>query len=727
MADEAADPLPQHSHYSISGRLSPLGILSKLANMSRMTPTETAAMIRREIGDDGICILTFDRPESGANIFDVATMQNLREHVDAIEKDSSIKGVIVTSAKKSIFIAGADLKTLLKQAQTGELRGFISEGQKVFNRIAALKVPTVAAIHGACAGGGYEITLACDYRVASDDPATKIGLPETTLGLVPAWGGATRLPRLVGADVAAEVILKGKLYGAAEALKLGLVDEMVPKEQIMEAARKKLAAGKRKMEGGAPATPAASPEVGPPKTKGNAAPGRAYEIIKRAADSSIEESLAMEVDAISELGATDATQNLIRNFFLAEKYRKGPSKTAPEKIMHAAVIGAGIMGSGIAQWLSSRGVSVILRDVDSAAIDRGLANIEKTYADAVKRGLMNEAKAREGRARIVASTQPMPLRDVQIVIEAASEKLEIKKKIFADLAANTPETTILATNTSALPIAELAASTGSPARVVGLHFFNPVSRMKLIEVVAGRQTSEEIRDRALAFARQIGKLPVLVQDSPGFLVNRVLFPYLLDAAEMFQNGVSAEEIDGALLEWGMPMGPLRLIDEIGVDITVDIAATLEKAFGARDRAPEILQKMHEAKMLGRKSGGGFYKYEGKQQTPNLKLQQWRQESGEKFGLENITNRLTFLMVNEAARCLEEKVVASPEDADYGMVLGTGFPVFRGGPLRFAESVGLKKVVTDLDGIHSRVGEKFAPCDLLRQHAQDGTTFYQDNR
>jgi len=679
-------------------------------------------MIRREIGDGGLCILTFDRPESGANIFDAATMQNLREHVDAIEKDASIKGVIVTSAKKSIFIAGADLKTLLKQAQTGQMRGFISEGQKVFNRITALKVPTVAAIHGACAGGGYEITLACDYRVASDDPATKIGLPETTLGLVPAWGGATRLPRLIGADAAAEVILKGKLYGAAEALKLGLVDEVIPRDQLLATARKKLAEGKRKTAANQTAMTAAAP-----KSVGNAAPGRAYEIIRRAASSSIEESLAMEVDAISELGATDATQNLIRNFFLADKYRKGSSKTAPEKIMHAAVIGAGIMGSGIAQWLSSRGVSVILRDVDSAAIDRGLASIEKTYADAVKRGLMNDAKAKEGRARIVASTQHVPLRDVQIAIEAASEKLEIKKKIFADLAANTPETTILATNTSALPIAELAASTGSPARVVGLHFFNPVSRMKLIEVVAGRQTAPEIVERALAFARQIGKLPVLVQDSPGFLVNRVLFPYLLDAAEMYQNGVSAEEIDGALLEWGMPMGPLRLIDEIGVDITVDIAATLEKAFGARDQACEILQKMLAAKMLGRKSGGGFYKYEGKQQTPNEALQEWRQESGEKFALENITNRLVYLMVNEAARCLEEKVVASPEDADYGMVLGTGFPVFRGGPLRFAESVGLKKVVTDLDGIHSRAGEKFVPCDLLRQHAQNGTTFYGDNR
>jgi 3-hydroxyacyl-CoA dehydrogenase/enoyl-CoA hydratase/3-hydroxybutyryl-CoA epimerase len=684
-----------------------------------MTATVTAPMIRREIGDDRICVLTFDRPESGANIFDAPTMQNLSEHLDAIERDPSVRGVIVTSAKKSIFIAGADLKTLLKQAQTGELRVFIAEGQKVFNRLAALKVPTVAAIHGACAGGGYEITLACDYRVASNDPATKIGLPETTLGLVPAWGGATRLPRLLGADVAAEVILKGKLYGADEALKLGLVDEMTAREQMIDAARKKLGEGKRKAS-----TPRGAMTVAAPKAGGNAAPGRAYEIIQRSGGSSIDESLAMEVDAISELGATDATQNLIRNFFLADKYRKGSSKGTPDKISHAAVIGAGIMGSGIAQWLSSRGVSVILRDVNSEAIDRGLANIEKTYADAVKRGLLSADKAQEGRARIVASTQPGMMRDVQIVIEAASEKLEIKKKIFVDLAATTPPKAILATNTSALPIDELATATGSPERVVGLHFFNPVSRMKLIEAVIGRQTSDETRDRALAFARQIGKLPVVVRDAPGFLVNRVLFPYLLDAAEIFQGGVSAEEIDQALLQWGMPMGPLRLIDEIGVDITVDIADTLEKAFGARDRAPDILRKMYDAKMLGRKSGGGFYKYEGKQQTPNEALQEWRPESGENFTAENITDRLTFLMVNEAARCLEEKVVATPEDADYGMILGTGFPTFRGGPLRYAENYGLKKLVNEMDGLHSRAGEKFVPCDLLRQQAQNGTTFYE---
>jgi 3-hydroxyacyl-CoA dehydrogenase / enoyl-CoA hydratase / 3-hydroxybutyryl-CoA epimerase len=694
-----------------------------------MATTIAASTIRREI-DNGVCLLTFDRPESGANIFDAATLRDLDEQLDFIESEPSLRGVIITSAKKSIFIAGADLKTLLRQAQTGEMRAFIAEGQRVFNRLAALKIPTCAAIHGACAGGGYEVTLACDWRVASHDPATKIGLPETTLGLVPAWGGTTRLPRLIGAEKAAEVILKGKLYSAAKAKQLGLVDEVVARETLLEAVKEKMGAGKRKgeLEGGAPATPGSPAaadklELAPPKPSGNLAPQRAFEII--AANKSIDESLAMELDTIVELSETDATQNLIRNFFLVDKYRKGTSKAPVTKISHAAVIGAGVMGSGIAQWLSSRGVSVILRDVAAEALDRGLASIDKTYADAVKRGLMSDDKAKEGRSRIVASTNPGNLRDVQIVIEAASEKLEIKRKIFADLAEKTPANAILATNTSALPIDEIAVSCGAPTRVVGLHFFNPVSRMKLIEVVVGKQTSDEVRDGALAFARQIGKLPVLVRDSPGFLVNRVLFPYLLDAAEIFQAGVSAEEIDKPLLDWGMPMGPLRLIDEIGTDITIDIADTLQKAFGRRDETPEILRQMLAGKMLGRKSGGGFYKYEGKAQSPNEKVKEWQTESGENFGAEGITNRLVFLMVNEAARCLEEGVVATPEDADYGMILGTGFPTFRGGPLRFAESYGIKKLVTEMDGIHSRAGQKFAPCELLRQHAQNGSEFYED--
>jgi len=376
-------------------------------------------MIQREIGDDHVCVLTFDRPESGANIFDAATLEELNEHLDAMEKDASLRGLIITSAKKSIFVAGADLKTLLQAAKTGEMRGFIERGQQVFNRLANLEIPTVAAIHGASAGGGYEVALACDYRVASDDPATRIGLPETSLGLLPAWGGCTRLPRLIGAAKAAEVILKGKLYSAQEALKLGLVDEIAPRDQLLDRARQKLRAGKRKIDGRAPASPS-SQELRPPKQSGNPALERAYEIVNKTLSISPDESSGLELDGIVELGKTESTQNLIRNFFLAEKYKKGTSRTPPEKIVHAAVIGAGVMGSGIAQWLSSRGVTVILRDVAREQINGGLANIEKVYADAVKRGLMSEEKAKQGRARICGSTAPMELRDVQFVIEATS-------------------------------------------------------------------------------------------------------------------------------------------------------------------------------------------------------------------------------------------------------------------------------------------------------------------
>ena len=711
--------------------------------MKGMPVVGTVPMIRRETGDDYICVLTLDRPNFGANIFDDATLEELNEHLDAIQKDASLHGLIIASAKKSIFVAGADLKTLLQGAKTGEMRGFIERGQQVFSRLVDLGIPTVAAIHGASAGGGYEVALACDYRVASDDPATRIGLPETSLGLLPAWGGCTRLPRVIGAEKAAEVILKGKLYSAQEALKLGLVDEIAPRDQLLDRAREKLRAGKRKIDRRAPATPS-SQELSPPKQRGNPAPERAYEIINKTLSISPEESFHMELDAIVDLGKSESAQNLIRNFFLAEKYKKGKSRTPPEKIVHAAVIGAGVMGSGIAQWLSSRGVTVILRDVAREQIDRGLGNIEKIYGDAVKRGLMTEEKAKQGRARICGSTAPMELRDVQFVIEATSEKMEIKKEVFRELAMEAGPRTIIATNTSALPVSELADVTVSPEHVIGLHFFNPVSRMKLVEVVIAKQTSDETRDRSLAFARQIGKLPVIVRDSPGFLVNRVLFPYLFDAAELFESGVDAKRIDRALVEWGMPMGPLRLIDEIGVYITIDIGNTLEKAYGQRDHVPTVLLWLRDQQMLGRKTGAGFYKYGGKTQAPNDSLVKWRRglhgepEGAEgpnippdkhrdprlRFNEEKLTHRLILLTVNEAARCVEEGVVDSPEDADYGMILGTGFAPFRGGPLRFAEHFGVKRTVEELERL-ARTEKKFTPCEILKKHARDGTKFYED--
>jgi 3-hydroxyacyl-CoA dehydrogenase/enoyl-CoA hydratase/3-hydroxybutyryl-CoA epimerase len=338
----------------------------------------------------------------------------------------------------------------------------------------------------------------------------------------------------------------------------------------------------------------------------------------------------------------------------------------------------------------------------------------------------------------------MELRDVQFVIEAASEKLSVKKEVFRELAMEAGPKTIIATNTSALPVSELADMTVAPERVIGLHFFNPVSRMKLVEVVIAGETSDETRERSLAFVRQLGKLPVIVRDSPGFLVNRVLFPYLLDAAELFESGLDAQRIDRALVEWGMPMGPLRLIDEIGVDITIDIGNTLEKAYGQRDHVPTILLWLRDHEMLGRKTGAGLYKYEGKKQTPNDSLAQWRRGlHGEPEGpegpnippdwhrdprlrmnKEQLAHRLVFLMVNEAARCVEEKVVESPEDADYGMILGTGFAPFRGGALRFAEHVGLSKVVEELERL-ARTEEKFSPCEILKKHARDRTRFYED--
>jgi 3-hydroxyacyl-CoA dehydrogenase/enoyl-CoA hydratase/3-hydroxybutyryl-CoA epimerase len=324
--------------------------------------------------------------------------------------------------------------------------------------------------------------------------------------------------------------------------------------------------------------------------------------------------------------------------------------------------------------------------------------------------------------------------------------MNIKKEVFRELAMEAGSKTVIATNTSALPVSELADVTVSPEHVIGLHFFNPVSRMKLVEVVVAKETSEETRERSLAFVRQIGKLPVIVRDNPGFLVNRVLFPYLLHAAELFERGLEADRIDNALVQWGMPMGPLRLIDEIGVDVTIDIGNTLEKAYGRRDHVSAVLLWLRDGQMLGRKTGTGFYKYEGKTQTPNESLAQWRRAlHGEPEGAEGsnilpdwhrdprtllglneeeLARRLIFLMVNEAARCVEERVIGSPEDADYGMILGTGFAPFRGGPLRYAEHFGLDKVVDELERL-AQSEEKFSPCEIFRKHAREGTKFYAE--
>ncbi len=692
--------------------------------------------ITREIIGENICVLTFDRPDSSANIFDRATLEELNRHLDAVAGDSAIAGVIFFSAKKSIFVAGADLHSI-QAMNREELGGVISLGQAVFNRIASLAVPTVAAIHGACVGGGYELALACRYRVASPDRVTKIGLPEVNLGLIPAWGGSTRLPKLIGLPKALDVILNGRTLDARRARRYGMIDEIAPREYLLQAATRAVRERRshRVAFAQSPLFNRAVALIAGPraktllmkKTRGHyPAPMEALRVVLAGLHVNEVASLANERDAILRLSETDATRNLLRLFFMQEHAKKRAASAGERGhgIERVAVIGAGVMGSGIAQWLAARGLRVLLRDINADAVARGMANISRLFADGAKRGAFTKTEARDGVDHVTPVVGEAPLGNVDLIIEAAVERLDLKRKIFANLDALAGANTILATNTSALPITGIAAATKNPARVVGIHFFNPVHKMQLVEIVVGRETGSDAVSTAMRFAQQIGKLPVPVRDSPGFLVNRILVPYLIEAGRLFENGASAGSIDEAMLDFGMPMGPLRLIDEVGVDVSAAVAGELATAFSDRMSVPAILEKMIDAKLLGKKCGRGFFEHksggEPRVNADTLKFQQTRNAAT--LTRDELQRRMVLMMINEAARCVEEKVaIGGVEDVDFAMVMGTGFAPFRGGPLRYADTLGAVEIVGELSGFETNC----EPCALLRDMAKTGGKFYEN--
>ena len=702
-------------------------------------PPAAERNVRLTIRDDGICVLTFDRPGSSANIFDARTLIELDEELAFIERQTQLKGVILTSAKKSIFVAGLDLSTLTDGATPDEVRAIIERGQSVMNHLASLNIPTVAAIHGAALGGGCEVCLACDYRLASPDRATKIGLPETNIGLLPGWGGSTRLPRLIGLPKALGIILAGKTLAAKQALKLGLVDEIAPAESLIAAATRKLRAGKPLRPAhwfvnnalvAALIAPRARRQV-LRKTRGHyPAVLKALEVVTRGITKPVATSLLLERDGILELSQTSACQNLIRIFFLQDRAKKRTvaavvPPAVPKPVARTAVIGAGIMGAGIAQWISARHFPVILRDINTEQVAKGMSSIGKLYRDGVKRHAFTPLEARDGLDRIQPAPVEVPLRHIDLVIEAAVESMELKKKIFARLDEVTARDTILATNTSALSITELAAATRHPERVVGLHFFNPVHRMQLVEVIAARQTSPEVLQRAVRFTQQIGKLPVVVKDSPGFLVNRILMPYLVEAGQLFEDGASVTDLDEAMLDFGMPMGPMRLLDEVGLDVSLHVAETLAKSFSERLRVPESIREMVKAGLLGRKSGGGYYQHgKAKEPVPNPQAAAFvRGDKARALSRETLQERMVLLMVNEAARCLEEQVVTDPADVDFAMIMGTGFAPFHGGPLRYTDALSAARLAGVMNHHVASGTAHLAPCALLAELAGRGAKFY----
>jgi 3-hydroxyacyl-CoA dehydrogenase/enoyl-CoA hydratase/3-hydroxybutyryl-CoA epimerase len=693
--------------------------------------------IRREMIDDAVCVLTFDRPNSSANIFDRATLEELEQQIDTL--DATVRGLVLTSAKPTVFVAGADLHGVRSMTEA-ELTAFIELGQNVFNKLADLKIPTAAAIHGAAVGGGCEVALACDWRVASPDSCTKIGLPETKLGIVPAWGGCTRLPHLIGVPGALDIILGGKTLTASHARKVGLVDEVTARENLVRAAVAQLQRGKHPRDFlHSPAVNTVVDVVISPRVKHDVerrthghypAVRKAMDVVMQASSSFTDRgSQIVERKAIEELIRTESTKQLMNLFFLQERAKKrsvAGVEIPAAPISRVAVIGAGVMGAGIAQWISSRGARVILRDLHPVRVAAGMETIRSLFADGVKKRIFSKVDARSGLDRISPAASEVPLKHVDLVIEAAVEKMPIKQDIFRRLDDQVRPDAILATNTSALSISELAAVTKNPERVIGIHFFNPVHRMQLVEVVTGRDTSPETTQRALRFVQGIGKLPVLVKDSPGFLVNRILLPYMIEAGLLFSQGASVEQVDGTMVDFGMPVGPLALTDDVGVDVAEEVAGTLTAAFPNRLSVPEILSRMVISGSLGRKTGKGFYDHTGADgKKPNAELAAAVPRGEREFSTEEIESRMVLSMVNEAARTLEEGVVEKADDVDFAMVTGTGWAPFRGGPLRYADTLGIENVVGQLSRLANEVGPRFAPCDRLAEMARLKKRFYED--
>ncbi len=645
--------------------------------------------------------ITLDDPAARANLFNPATQAALRAAVTALA-GRPLKAVVVISAKERIFVAGADLKWLAAIPDSAAAVRIAREGQELFSLLGGLKVPVVCAIHGACAGGGYELALACHWRLATDAPATVIGLPEVGLGLIPGWGGCTRLPRLIGAAAAVGHILKAALVPAAAALRAGLVDELVPAAELKTRAK---AAALRLAAEGPPRRadpPAPPPEFFPAQRKaalarrrGQPAPLAVLDAVEKGAGLPLANALDLEAALFGGVATGTPARNLLHVYFVKEAAKKrtleawfpapAAAPSAPSAPFRTiGIIGAGVMGSGIAHWCALHGYGVILCDERKEAIEQGVAVIRGLFAAAVERGELTHEAAHKLTGGIGITTSLEDFEICDLVIEAIVENTAAKRKLFAELTKIAAPDCVFASNTSALPIEELAATATNPGRVVGLHFFNPVGRMPLVELVLSPHTRRETADRALAFVRTLGKTAVVCRSSPGFLVTRVLFFYLNEACRLWEQGVPAEAIDRAMRDWGWPMGPLRLIDEVGVDVSDFIAGEMRHYFPDRFIASELCARMVAAGLRGRKNGtgSGFYEYTEGKEHPNPALASLAPGTpAPAMDDKGIQDRLNGVLIAETRRVLAEGVVKTEGEADLALLLGAGFPAVRGGPLR----------------------------------------------
>jgi 3-hydroxyacyl-CoA dehydrogenase/enoyl-CoA hydratase/3-hydroxybutyryl-CoA epimerase len=712
-------------------------------------PSQT---FKLEVTPNNIGIATFDTPGSSVNLLGMQAMTELNALIDQVSR-SSLRGLIIVSAKKNNFIAGADVKEIQAIQKEGAIKAYEAAclGKSVFARLEALPIPTVAAINGTALGGGAELALACRYRIATRN--SKIGLPEVNLGLLPGWGGCIRLTKKVGMAKAVELITTGKTLDAVKAWKLRIVDELLDRDantetlisaaqQIIQTARPKRADGSLEASFarfflernpiGRNLFYALAKKLILKQTKGKyPAPLEILRVISKSTKLLPKNAYELESQTFAKLVASDIATNLIGLFFAQQDSKKleidetTQDGKNSQRLDTIGVLGSGIMGSGIAQAVAYAGYKVLLYDINDDVLEQGVKRIANLFDRLVDRGKISTAEAKKTVENIGTTTELTELRDSDLVIEAVIEDLATKQKILSELDKNLKPECIYASNTSSLSIKDMSKSLKKPENMVGVHFFNPVHRMPLVEIVKTAQASPHAVNTAKKFAQKLGKTTIVTADSPGFVVNRILAPYLREAVVLLEQGVAADDIDKAIKSFGMPMGPITLLDEIGLDVAGKVLESMAHAFSDRLGPLALFKTIQEQKLLGKKGKKGFFLYDekGKPEGFNPDIAMTIQSEPTKKTSGEIQDRLILLMINEAAMCLDEKVISTPAQLDLAMIFGTGFPPYRGGLLRYADQLSTPVVVQKLNWTANVQGQRYEPCKLLAEMVQELKSFY----
>jgi len=706
---------------------------------------------RFEKREDGIGILYFDIPGESVNKFNTPVMEELEEKADSL-KSEDIKCLLFMSGKdSSVFIAGADINEIVDVTDPELGYQVALRGQSVFDRFSKMPFPTIAVIDGACMGGGTELSLACNYRIATDSPATKIALPEVNLGILPGWGGTQRLPRLIGIQRSLDIILTGKNLNAKRAWRSGVIDKIIATEWVIEKSiefANEVIEGKtakyiknRDPKGLASAALEKTPlgrnimfsqaeKMVIKKSGGHyPAPLRAIKVMKQTFGMPLEKGLDIEARALGDLVSSPICKSLVQIYLWTEEIKKengtGKKTVKTSEVKKSAVLGAGVMGGGIAQLFAAKDIDVRVKDINHDAVAKAYQQASSVLKEKVKRRRMTKEKYREIMLRISGTTDYKGFQNTDLIVEAIVEDLDIKKSVLADLENQVSKDAIIASNTSSLLIDDMAPALKNKKRFTGMHFFNPVHKMPLVEVIRGKDTSDKAIATIFELCKKTGKTPIVVNDGPGFLVNRLLLPYMVEAVSLLEEGHSIQELDHAMKKFGMPMGPIELFDEVGIDVAAKVAKILQQTMADRMAESDLLDNLVKANRLGKKNKIGFYKYDGRKKTYDPMVETFiKIKEKSELTDEELQQRMVYPMINEAARCLEDGISSTARDVDIGMIFGTGFAPFRGGLLKFADSEGLEKVISALSDFEKKFGSRFKPADYLVKLKSGQGSFYK---